>query len=245
MKIGRACFKRELLTLIGGVFFLMGVTHAQAVSLESTRTAAPLPIIKFIPPRVVEPVPAKGEHSIWAEVSSQFNQTLPNLSGAAFRVGYQPGAFGFDLQFMFANTTYGRISVAPDPSVASSLMPDPSAEISRTRQPSDRWSILLFEPGFNVAGHLFTSFPSILTERARFGFGYGNFTDITNAIPFTGYLLSFEAGVQCRLGSESHFAVELSANFREGILASQKLLGPDGELPVLFLSSSISLLIWL
>jgi hypothetical protein len=203
------------------------------------------PLYKFHPPVANAPVELVGEQKAYLSILTQSGALLPNFSGVGIDLGLQPGFFGFDFRLVYSEVNYGEIATQPNGAQVSTVNPDTVAEIYRPRQPSDRWSMLQFEPGFSLIGHLFSYEIPMMTERARIGLNYGRYSDLKNGITFTGFLFAVETGLQYHFGGiDSPLAVDASIAYRAGPISSAAMPDSNGVLPIVFVSSTLALLIW-
>jgi hypothetical protein len=168
------------------------------------------------------PQSMEGRH-FWVELGALSDWTRAG-AGAQFDVGYQFRYFAFDSRFTFGRTKYGAINVSPGynqtPGDAASAL-EPDSELSRVRGDSDPWSYRMIEPGLSVSGKLFPRMLPLLTERGRFGVGYGSFHDDANDVLFTALIFSAQVFLAYQLGAESRWSLTGGMGFDTGVLVAK------------------------
>lgn len=172
------------------------------------------------------------------------------FTGFEARVGYQGVNLGTDIRYSQMNRQLRSLLVPPDHGVTratpveGSPIPVRAYESDRIRHPTDSWQGSTIEVGIQAAARLFTGFLPLLTERSRFGLGYGNYTDVSNGLSFSGILPSVELGFQYQLSSSSPITLDLAISYHWGFLQLANVEPDLGRLPVSFAATSLSFAFW-
>ncbi len=186
-------------------------------------------------------------------VLSAYERTNPLFSGKVswqLGVGYLVGFMVPDFRLSFGSVSYDSIQAVPDNLVA--LYPtgtayyDPESELLRTREGSNPWKFLLYEPGITVTRNIFSL--EGLTESVRFGIALGKMTDEKNSIEFSARLFSLETALSYKLGQSGHWGVIGAFSYHAGVLVAESKYpesSQKGRLPVHYYSASFGVLYWL
>jgi hypothetical protein len=180
----------------------------------------------------------------WVSLAADLGANPFLMRGASLAVGWQLQWIGFDARVGLGSMSYSMVSVSAGPSDTdnSTAAGDPTAERSRPRNGSDPWSYFLIEPGISVIGRLFASSLPQLTERVRFGMGYGSMSDQINNLSFSAISFSFETDLEYQLGVGSRFAVKGGVIYNAGVLDNKADSDPThGRLPASWLQEQLAL----
>lgn len=196
--------------------------------------------ITLVPPAVAD------DRHFWCGLAARTEWSTAGIGGL-LEAGYVMRFFGVDARFSLGSTDYERISAAPGYSQLGFATPSavaPEAELNRPRDGKDAWTYTLIEPGLSINSRMFSRMLPLLAERARVGFAYGGFQDLTHGVDFTAYLFSAEAAMLLQLGTGSRWSLSGSLNWHTGILISKT--DPDQSLslrrlPLSWLTGSLGL----
>lgn len=174
------------------------------------------------------------------------------LQGFRGAVGWQGRYLSLDFRVNIGSTPYSVLYTRESPSDLTDTRDSkfhPDSEFNRYRVHGDMWKYQYYEPGVGVSGKLFSnyfgSYLPRLSERGRFGYGWGPFTDSKNGLIFSSQLLTFEAALQYQLGQKSPFAVDLAATAVSGVIQNKRFLTQNmNRLPVSWMTLTASLFIW-
>ena len=226
----------------------IGTPQNAAVRLGGEDIRDPGLIKAFPVPRSLMNSEVEDGRSYWLRTGAVVGGR--NLSGGTLAGGVQYQMFALDLRFTFANGTYGSISTKPNyldvqSNSQEQSATDPSSELNRLRDSADKWSLFTYEPGFSATARLFPNALPLMSERCRFGIGWGTFTDQQNSISFSALIFTVEGAVEYQLGYKSHWALEAGGQWSFGrLIASGSLTDQAGRLPISYVTGSISLLYW-
>ena len=217
--------------------FSGGLAHA-------SNEASQVPL-RWIAPKLDETSAEAGGKKMWVGVSGAATLFPGGLFGGSLAAGCQFHTLGLDLRAGYYKAGFGSISPPPSPADLVNAPSDSTAEVYRPRSGSDPWTMLEVEPGMSVTARFFREYLPQLSERARFGAGYGSFSDQLNALKFTGFLASFEGALQYQLNPKRPFAVEFAVNWHVGqISLSGQSSERDSQLSISYVTSALSLVYW-
>lgn len=189
-----------------------------------------------------------AHRTYWAELAVETNVSFAE-KGFRIGVGKRWEFLGADLRFSSGSTKYGQIKGRVDynQSISSSYHSATlGSEMERARDDSDSWKFIKIEPGVSVEGKLFPLWLPRLSERARFGFSFGNFKDLANDLSFDSYLFSLETSFIYQINNVSPWSIGASFFWNSGNLMlnvadTSTSFPSDRHLPVNWLGSSIGL----
>ncbi len=216
-------------------------------TFERPETKEPPPIKAFPLPRSMFSSEVQDGYRFWVKLGTMLGGY--GLAGGTVAAGYQHEVFGVDLRMLYASCTYGSISTAPNESDVSSYPdgnPDgPDAEQNRFRDPSDKWSMFLVEPGISATARLFPNLLPLMSEKSRIGVGFGHFTDQTNSLGFSPLIFSIGGSLQYQLGYRSPWGVEFGAQWNFGrVVSSVSTTDQQGRLPLSYVTYLLNLVYW-
>jgi len=95
-----------------------------------------------------------------------------------------------------------------------------------------------------VEGRYHPRWLPLLSEKGRFGLGYGKFTDRANQLEFNGVVMNFEADLIYALSGTSRWSVVAALNWKSGNLLrveAAALDSSDRHLPINWVGTSVGM----